>query len=76
MANGKAFNYHPSIPRILEPLNSAWSENQVDIERTILELYKIFAALDFVHLFPVKIKSEIQQCSGQSAAILLTAVNE
>ena len=51
-ANTKPFNLLVAAPSVFEAFDAIRRENQIDVERAILELDKVFAAFNISRLLP------------------------
>ncbi len=64
MANGKALNFHMTMPRILESFNPIRGEYQVQIERTIFELDEVFSSFNFTRLRSIYVEPQLPKGSN------------
>lgn len=69
MTHRKALYIHTSAVGIFEPLYSVWSEHQIKIEGSVLQLHEIFSPDDFSRLFIRKSKTDILEGVHKSPAV-------
>ena len=70
MTNRETFHFHPPSPGIVKPLDPIRGKDQVQIERSVLELDEIFSALDLGGLLGRKKETEFTERHSQSPAIV------
>ena len=58
---GESVYLHMAAPRVLESFDSVRGEDEIESERTILQLDKILAAFDLGYLRRVESKAESQE---------------
>jgi len=59
VANRKPLNFDTPAPGVFKPLDSIRREYQIDVKGAVLELYEIFAPLNFSGLAILERKSQI-----------------
>jgi len=72
----KALDLDVPLPRVVEGFNAVGGEDEVQVERAVLGLHEILAALDISSLLIGEGKSELQECVDQSGAVLRGFLDE
>src|SRR5438105_11874218 len=76
MAHGKPFDVDLSVPSVFKSLNAVGSENQIQVERPILELDEVLAPNDLSRLLLGQCETKLSQCVDERRAVLRITLNE
>src|SRR5215207_1241554 len=76
MANGESLDLYAPIPRMCKTLDSVGSEDQVHIERAVLQLHEVLAAFDFLRLNLGQREAELAKSMGHTPAVFIRLQRE
>src|SRR4051812_2218097 len=76
MTDGEAFDFDAPPPGVRETLDAVRREDQVEVERPVLELYEILAAFDLCRLLVVEGETQLAQRGHDGPAVVGTLLHE
>src|SRR5438477_433553 len=76
MAYRKAFDLNVPLPRVFELLNPVWREDQVKVERAVLQLNEILPAPYLFFLACGQLEPDLFKCKDNRCPVLRRSCNE
>src|SRR5262245_59434528 len=76
LADGEALDLYAPPPGVGEALDAVRREDEVEVERPVLELHEILAALDLSRLLVVEGETELAQGGDDGPAVVRALLDE
>ncbi len=72
----KAIEFDATIPCIIETFDAIGRENQIEIERSVLQLHEVFSSNDVADLDVIEIKTQVAKSCDDRVSVRFGLGNE